>query len=68
MSVGPSPMVPKQPPALSAMPSGIEVIFTLLELKVKNPQGVFMARGNHEDEVGGEWLVLCFTMQGCVVL
>jgi hypothetical protein len=32
--------------------AGIEVIFTLLELKLKNPDNVFMARGNHEDEVG----------------
>lgn len=29
---------------------GAEVIFTLLELKLKNPTNVVMSRGNHEDE------------------
>ena len=28
---------------------GVEVIYTLLRLKLANPQRVFMARGNHED-------------------
>ena len=28
---------------------GIEVLYTLLRLKLANPEHVFMARGNHED-------------------
>jgi hypothetical protein len=34
-----------------ACTAGVEVIFTLLELKIQNPDSVFMSRGNHEDEV-----------------
>ena len=28
---------------------GIEVLYTMLRLKLANPEQVFMARGNHED-------------------
>ena len=43
------------------------MIFTLLELKLKNPEAVFMSRGNHEDEVGPTASVLYVYTQWGVV-
>jgi hypothetical protein len=61
----------------TAVVAGLEVIFTLLELKLKNPKGVYMARGNHEDEVGARQPGLrgraragcgCVCARGCLLL
>lgn len=43
--------------------TGIETLFTLWNLLVVNPDNVFVARGNHEDEVRYTHCSLCARQQ-----